>query len=264
VKSCRARLFLPLLLALSLGGCTFGVPMSGPGGGGNPADYGDVDRGILSKTGNPSSYVVFGKRYQVLDSAAGFTQRGMASWYGPDFHGKRTSSGETYDMHAMTAAHKTLPIPSRVRVTNLANGKSVIVKVNDRGPFARGRIIDLSYAAARKLDMIGPGTAEVKIEVVDRNGRRKKVRAVPLKEDGDNGSIYIQLGSFASEANARRLMKELLARREQPLQMKRVEADQGVFFRVQLGPLADVAEADSVRKRLQRKGYRQARIVIED
>ncbi len=249
---------------LVLGGCTFGVPIGGSGKAVNPADYGDADRGIKSKSGNPSSYVVFGQRYHVLDSAAGYSERGMASWYGPDFHGKRTSSGETYDMHAMTAAHKTLPIPTRVRVTNLANGKSVIVKVNDRGPFARGRIIDLSYAAAKKLDMIGPGTAEVKIEVIGRNGQRQKVRAVPLKtEETAEGDIYIQLGSFASESNARRLMDELLARRERPLQMKRVEAEQGVFYRVRLGPLADVAEADSVRKRLQRKGYQQARIVIE-
>jgi len=254
-----------VVLLLVLGGCTFGVPIGGSGKTVDPADYGDVDRGIKSKSGNPSSYVVFGQRYHVLDSAAGYSERGMASWYGPDFHGKRTSSGETYDMHAMTAAHKTLPIPTRVRVTNLSNGKSVIVKVNDRGPFARGRIIDLSYAAAKRLDMIGPGTAEVRIEVVDREGRRQKVRAVPLKTAQDEvGDIFIQLGSFASEANARRLMDELLARREQPLQLKRVEAGQGVFYRVRLGPLADVAEADSVRKRLRRKGYTQARIVIED
>ena len=249
---------------LTLGGCTFGVPIGGSGKAVDPADFGDVDRGIKSKTGNPPSYVVFGQRYHVLDSAAGYSERGIASWYGPDFHGKRTSSGETYDMHAMTAAHKTLPIPTRVRVTNLANGKSVIVKVNDRGPFARGRIIDLSYAAAKKLDMIGPGTAEVRVEVIDRNGQRQTVRAIPLKtEDTVEGEIYIQLGSFVSEANARRLMDELLSRRERPLQMKRVEAERGVFYRVRLGPLADAAEADSVRKRLMRKGYRQARIVVE-
>jgi len=261
--NCRGPLLA--LLALSLGGCTFGVPIGGSGKAVNPADFGDADRGIKSKSGNPPSYVVFGRRYHVLDSAAGYSERGMASWYGPDFHGKRTSSGETYDMHAMTAAHKTLPIPTRVRVTNLANGKSVIVKVNDRGPFARGRIIDLSYAAAKKLEMIGPGTAEVKIEVVDRNGKPARVRTAPLKNsDPEGGDIYIQLGSFVSEANARRLMDELLSRREQPLQVKRVQAAQGVFYRVQLGPLADVDEAGSVQKRLKRKGYTQARIVIEE
>ncbi len=264
MKARLLRLLLLVVSALPLGACTFGVPIGGAQGSGNPADYGDVDRGIRSKTGNPSSYVVYGKRYRVQDSAAGFSQRGMASWYGPDFHGKRTSSGETYNMHAMTAAHKTLPIPSRVRVTNLANGKSVIVKVNDRGPFARGRIIDLSYAAAKKLDMIGPGTAEVRIEVVDRNGKPQKVRALPFEDGGDDGSIYIQLGSFVSEINARKLMKELQSRRERPLQLKRVEAAQGLFYRVLLGPLVDVDEAESVRKRLQRKGYQQARIIIED
>ncbi len=116
-----------------------------------------------SATGNPDSYVVFGQRYFVLGSSEGFQEQGSASWYGDDFHGKRTSSGVPYDMHAMTAAHKHLPIPTHVRVENLENGREIVVEVNDRGPFVDGRIIDLSYAAASELGVVGPGTAQVRV-----------------------------------------------------------------------------------------------------
>jgi rare lipoprotein A len=119
-----------------------------------------------SKYGNPKSYHVLGKTYYVEDSAHGFRERGQASWYGHPFHGRRTSSGETYDMYLMTAAHKTIPIPSYMRVTNLDNGKSIVVRVNDRGPFHQGRVIDLSYAAAKKLGVHSQGTAPVEIAVV--------------------------------------------------------------------------------------------------
>lgn len=120
--------------------------------------------------GNPPFYRVAGRRYVVLASAQGFVERGMASWYGPDFHGNRTAIGEPYDMYAMTAAHKTLPIPCYARVTNLGNGKSVVVRINDRGPFVGNRIIDLSYTAALKLDMIRTGTALVQIETLAPSG----------------------------------------------------------------------------------------------
>jgi len=119
-----------------------------------------------SRYGNPDSYEVFGKRYYVLPTAEGYRERGGASWYGKKFHGRRTSSGEPYDMYAMTAAHKTLPLPSFVRVTHLGNGRSAIVRVNDRGPFHEGRIIDLSYAAAARLDMIEHGHAAVEVEAL--------------------------------------------------------------------------------------------------
>tara|TARA_A100001037_G_scaffold33384_1_gene26055 strand:- start:671 stop:1144 length:474 start_codon:yes stop_codon:yes gene_type:complete len=118
---------------------------------------------IKSRIGNPDSYVEFGERYKVLQSSNGFREKGLASWYGIDFHGRDTSSGEVYDMYEMTAAHKTLPLPTYVRVSNLDNGRSSIVKVNDRGPFIEGRIIDLSYAAAYRLGVTGPGTANVEI-----------------------------------------------------------------------------------------------------
>ena len=119
-----------------------------------------------SRYGNPKSYVVFDKRYYVMESNKGFVEKGIASWYGTKFHGRRTSSGETYDMYAMTAAHKNLPLPTYVEVTNLKNGKKIIVKVNDRGPFHENRIIDLSYTAATKLDIVKNGTGLVEIRAV--------------------------------------------------------------------------------------------------
>ncbi|GAB3678920.1 septal ring lytic transglycosylase RlpA family protein [Salinisphaera aquimarina] len=171
--------------ALLLAGCASGpsgggAARSGSGGGyyqnDGPPDDENIDLDAipdavprnepLSRYGNPSSYEALGKTYYVLPSAAGFTQSGRASWYGRQFHGRRTSSGEPYNMFKMTAAHKRLPIPSYVRVTNLDNGKHVIVRVNDRGPFHDGRIIDLSYAAARRLDVVATGSAPVRIETV--------------------------------------------------------------------------------------------------
>ena len=116
-----------------------------------------------SRTGNPESYVVFGKRYHVMGTSEGYRQHGIASWYGPKFHGKKTSSGSPFDMHAITAAHKSLPIPTYARVTNLENGRNIVVRINDRGPFVDDRVIDLSYAAADKLDMLEQGTAPVEV-----------------------------------------------------------------------------------------------------
>jgi len=130
-----------------------------------------------SAHGNPPYYDVFGQRYTVLSTSEGFVERGVASWYGPTFHGKSTSSGEPYDMYAMTAAHRTLPLPCYARITNLSNGRSVIVRINDRGPFASNRIIDLSYTAAAKLDMIRPGTAFVELRTISTLG--SPVPAVP-------------------------------------------------------------------------------------
>ncbi len=120
-----------------------------------------------SRNGNPPFYDVMGKRYFVLSSGVGYVERGVASWYGPGFHKVRTSTGEPYDMYAMTAAHKTLPLPAYVRVTNLQNGRSVVVRVNDRGPFVGNRIIDLSYTAASKLDMLRNGTAMVEVRTLE-------------------------------------------------------------------------------------------------
>lgn len=120
-----------------------------------------------SKYGNPKTYKVFGVQYKPLKSHIGYSEEGLASWYGKKFHGRLTSTREKYDMYKLTAAHKTLPIPCYVKVTNLKNGKSLIVRVNDRGPFKKGRIIDLSYAAAVKLDIVTEGTEKVHVEAID-------------------------------------------------------------------------------------------------
>ncbi len=256
------REYLLIAIVLSLSACSFGVPV------GQRAGEGFSGKALTkSKYGNPKSYVVLGQRYYVMDSAAGFRQRGVASWYGPDFHGKRTSSGEDYDMHAMTAAHKTLPIPVMVRVKNLENGKTTVVRVNDRGPFAKGRIIDLSFAAAKQLGVVGPGTANVEITALDASGKASvapAVRAVPLQPAAqEQEEIYIQLGAFSALDNARKLRDELAAKREKPVLIRRFEDSKGALYRVLLGPLLDVEEATSVQQRLQRKGYQQARLVIQ-
>ncbi len=160
-------IFVTLFLALSLMGC---ATTSQDNGLEQPS--GQIEKPAPRvesppKSKNPSSYVVKGKRYYVKSDAAGFVEKGTASWYGKRFHGRRTSSGEQYDMHAMTAAHKNLPIASMIEVTNLENGLSTLVRVNDRGPFHGNRVLDLSYAAASKLDMVAKGSAKVAIQVVD-------------------------------------------------------------------------------------------------
>ncbi len=256
------RLLIGSILFLFLSACTFGVPV-----GGQKADSAGAVPLKKSKYGNPSSYIVMGKRYYVMDSAAGFTQRGLASWYGSKFHGKRTSSGEIYNMHAMTAAHKTLPIPVYVKVKNLSNGKTAVVLVNDRGPFVDDRIIDLSFAAATKLGVVGPGTAKVEIVTLNASGKstRTTTRAIPLKSDQQRSArLFIQMGSFSSKDNALKLSNELKSKKESAIIINQVKTAQGIFFRVQVGPLLDLSEANSIQKRLKRKGYKNTRIIIED
>jgi rare lipoprotein A len=126
---------------------------------------------VKTRSGNPTSYEQDGEEYHVLETSEGYREIAMASWYGQAFQGRRTSSGEPYDMYRMTAAHKTLPLPTYVRVTNLGNGRSVVVRVNDRGPFIQGRIIDLSFVAAQRLDMVGTGTARVEVVALDPPAR---------------------------------------------------------------------------------------------
>lgn len=157
-----------VLLALIVGGCATGHRNTGYESRTTLTEPSYVPEYVQnlpkSRTGNMAHYTVFGKRYQVMDSAANFSEQGKASWYGTKFHGRKTSSSEIYDMYAMTAAHKHLPLPTYVRVTNLENDKSIIVKVNDRGPFVGERIIDLSLAAAQALDMVEQGTANVRVD----------------------------------------------------------------------------------------------------
>lgn len=217
-----------------------------------------------SRYGNPPSYVVAGQRYYVLDSAKGFVERGIASWYGQKFHGRRTSSGEDYDMYAMTAAHKSLPLPTFVRVTNLRNGRQVIVKVNDRGPFLRGRIIDLSYAAAAKLGMLGEGTAPVEIQVVTAGESPSASTMAAAAQPAVDVRYFLQVGAFSDAANAERLRQRLSARLGAPVQVETARLATGTFYRVRLGPLSSVREVDQLTTRLETLGVMNSHLVVEN
>jgi rare lipoprotein A len=195
-----------------------------------------------SKYGNPGSYEVFGERYYVRKSNDGFAQKGIASWYGSKFHGQRTSSGETYNMYAMTAAHKSLRIPAYVEVTNLDNGRKAVVKVNDRGPFHDGRIIDLSYAAAKKLGVSATGTARVSIRVVNSSNdsvasHHKSADSIDASYVHDGGRVYVQIAAFSTEQGAMKMIKDLREKNFSSVRVH-VESNQGkTIYRVRIGPV---------------------------
>ena len=213
--------------------------------------------------GQPKPYRVNGTWYQPMAQARGFEQQGTASWYGGEFHGRRTSSGEIYDMHSVTAAHKTLPLGTYVRVTNQRNGKSLDVRINDRGPFVSGRIIDLSYAAAKTLDVVGPGTAPVKIVALGalaQTGAGSKSGYVPV--DYYSGNFTFQVGAFAERSNAERLVSEL-DRRYQNAHMTAYFDGQRTFYRVRVGRSDNLGQASQYEQTLIRDGFPQTFIVAE-
>jgi len=196
----------------------------------------------LSQYGNPVKYKVKGKTYNVLRTARGYIQEGIASWYGSKFHKKRTSSGEPYDMYALTAAHKTLPLPTYVRVKNLENGREITVRVNDRGPFYSNRIIDLSYAAAKKLGMTIKGTARVQVEAIVSKEQKK----VP-----DEAQYYIQVAAYNMPDIAERLQNRLESLITHPVQV----AKKAKYFVVLVGPLLDTKVITAVKEDLKRHGF---------
>ena len=232
-----------------------------------------------SKYGNPRSYEVLGKTYVLLKTRRGYRDRGIASWYGTKFHGQRTSSGEPYDMFAMTAAHKTLPIPCYARVTNLENGNSIIVRINDRGPFHPNRIIDLSYVAAAKLDMLKKGTAKVEVEVIDPSAPAQKpqqmaVSSPPqpaedtLQEITENESkgtpsarnrLYLQVAAYAHKANAEKARAKLIMLLGENITIHPADS----IFKLWVGPLENVEDADRVSAKLVTQGYAQTQVVID-
>ena len=214
-----------------------------------------------SRYGNRSGYEVFGRRYHVLDSAKGFRERGVASWYGSKFHGRRTSSGETYDMYQMTAAHKHLPLPTYVEVTNLENGRRVVVKVNDRGPFHQNRVIDLSYVAAAKLGIVGRGTGLVEIRAIDPR-QPTLAGSAPTVLDHKPG-LFIQAGAFGNRDNAMRMKSRLRNQLDQPVRIATVSHNGQQLYRVQVGPLLSIDLADNVSLRLQNLGIENMRTIIE-
>ncbi|MEX0976227.1 MAG: septal ring lytic transglycosylase RlpA family protein [Woeseia sp.] len=220
-----------------------------------------------SRYGNGPVYEVFGHRYVVMDSSLGYRERGVASWYGQKFHGRPTSSQEPYDMHAMTAAHKTLPLPTYVRVRNLRNGKSVVVRVNDRGPFVDNRIIDLSYAAAQHLDMVQDGTSLVEVTALGYD----EAESVQLRankpdaprETAEDRRIFVQVGAFGDVVNARRRYATLRDSGIGPTFVHEDTARSPALYRVRIGPIAGVTEYDSIVARLRRLGISETHLVTE-
>ena len=249
-----------------------------------------------SRYGNPDSYVVDGKRYYTLRTATGFTERGIASWYGNPFHGQRTSSGEIYDMYRMTGAHKQLPLPTYVQVRNLDNGRTATLKVNDRGPFKDNRVIDLSYAAALKLGVVASGTAFVEIRALDERGLPSgattgervpgsaistpmpavvvpapPVRAIappaltyapPTPQPASvptpvPSGMYLQVGAYAQRRNAEKIFAQLARVVMTGVEIREIKSNNKVFYRVQIGPLSSTESADQVVSALEKLGITQ-------
>ena len=236
------------------------LPMPAPAG-----NYRDAEPRFepRSRLGNPPFYVVNGRRYVVLDAAHGFRERGIASWYGPDFHGKKTSNGEDYDMHGMTAAHKTLPLPSYVRITNLENGRSAIVRVNDRGPFVDNRVIDLSFAAASRLGVVQKGTAPVEVAVVEPGDAGVQVADPGPRPVMGKPRLYLQTGAFAQRENAERMRQRLLLAQLGPVDIRTEPAGDRPVHKVWVGPFADVTDLDVVSARLHGIGINDPRPTID-
>ena len=255
-----------------------------------------------SKYGNPKSYVVFGQRYYTLPSSKGYVEQGIASWYGTKFHGRRTSSGETYDMYAMTAAHKTLPLPTYARVTNKRNGRSIIVRINDRGPFHDNRIIDLSYAAATRLGIVTRGTGLVEVRAIDPRTSRVAQAAkaqstqankqlpkdvvdvatpassveiiepqtttsdtLPAAEQIENEvGIFVQIGAFRSKQNAYKLRNQYKAYQLGQIDVKADEFEGSPIYKVWIGPLSTVDQADNTVVKLNELGHKEYKLVFQE
>jgi rare lipoprotein A len=216
-----------------------------------------------ARYGNPESYKVFGKTYYVMSSSEGFLQKGIASWYGNKFHGERTSSGEDYDMYAMTAAHKTLPIPVYVEVTNHDNGRKTIVRVNDRGPFHEGRIIDLSYAAATKLGVAKSGTANVSIRVVTTKEDENRLRSQTIVESSvvDGDKLYVQVAAFNTEENALQHLGKLTGQGFRGVRLH-IESKNGVaVYRIRIGPLPSGHVAQQILAQLKQNDHKNIKII---
>lgn len=291
----KPSLMLPLLVvALIMGGCA-----SAPGTdhsarytlANDRAPSGNFDVSGLEnavpvyevprKAGNKSPYKVWGEQYHILDSNNGYVARGTASWYGEKFHGHKTSNGEIFNMYAMSAAHKSLRIPGYARVTNLDNGRSVIVRVNDRGPFHGDRLIDLSYAAAKKLGYQSRGIAKVEVAAITvRPDGSMSVANEPFSPSGSTAyaesrvkasgemavssrSLFVQLGSFSSRDPAEKLLKQVRTILENPIRVRAVETSSGRFHRVQVGPFTDENTARKTQSLLEARGFDQS-ILLTD
>jgi peptidoglycan lytic transglycosylase len=216
--------------------------------------------------GHPKPYKVGRIWYQPLPHAERFVQWGKASWYGTQFHGKKTANGEVYNMYAMTAAHKTLPFDTVVSVRNVENNREIEVRINDRGPFARSRIIDLSYAAAKELGIVGPGTAYVKIVALARSVQsdmsKNNTEPYPAK-DLYEGNFTVQIGAFGEIKNAERLRKEL-ARSYKHVYITSYLKGKDTFYRVKVGKYTSLAQANKAERTMIQNGYKDAFAIAED
>ena len=219
-----------------------------------PIDPADVHDAVprpdpILSVGNASPYTIDGVTYEILDKYEGYRVTGTASWYGAKFHGHETSNGEIYNLYLASAAHKTLPIPCYARVTNLGNGKSITVRVNDRGPFHSDRVIDLSYGAAVKLGYMEAGTAQVEVVVVEVVG-----------VDDRRGTLagdyrYLQLGAYSSETSALQLQDRLQELLAPPVFVSQVQSGENLLYRVRIGPMSGAGEIGSVQEQLRTAGY---------
>jgi len=257
---------LTLAILIGLAGCSTAPPRREP-----PPPPPPVPANVLdtpdavpraeprSARGNPAFYEVLGKRYTVLPTADGYLERGVASWYGPTFHGVSTSMGERYDMYGMTAAHKTLPLPCYARVTNLRNGRSVVVRINDRGPFVANRLIALSYTAAAKLDMLREGTTLVEVRTLTPGIPDTLTRTAETPPP----DLYVQAGAFADEGNAHRLLERLKAGGIANAFIASPLTSRSRLFRVRAGPVASTADFDQLVARLKALGVPDAKLAAD-
>ena len=219
----------------------------------------------LSRYGNPDSYVVFGKRYYTLKSSRNYTEEGVASWYGKKFHGRRTSSGEIYDMFAMTAAHRTLPLPTYVEVTSLENGSRAVVRVNDRGPFHDDRVLDLSYAAASKLGLAYKGTGRVRLRALEPGAvESDSYRASSEVLRGTRlAHLFVQVGAFSERLNAERVQQRVRVVADAAVGISTASKEGQDLFRVRIGPFGRIEDADRVVGQLTTLGLPGGHVVVE-
>lgn len=278
----KTRLFAAVA-CIATGGCATSLPPQPPSTPGS-------DRAIstpVSKSAKTAPYEVLGQRYYPITDASGYRERGVASWYGGKFHGRDTANGERYDMYQYTAAHKTLPLPTWVRVTNLRNGSEIIVRVNDRGPFVKNRLIDLSYAAALRIGMVDDGTTLVEVEAIDAPAAatsasvpkltdppRPDTPEIPASrpppdpaqetpEPAEPLRLFVQVGAFGSITNAQRLQTNLYNAGLTDVRLSSGYMQDIPVYRVQIGPLSDVLEYDVLMARLDSLGINDTHLVTE-
>jgi rare lipoprotein A len=281
----HVKLFCIIVASVFISACSTTGNKDQDSGPSKPVDWSQVKPVVPKKEpksayGNPETYEVYGVTYRTLKSSNRFKQKGVASWYGTKFHGRRTSSGEPYDMLQLTAAHKTLPIPCYVKVTNHDNGRQLVVRVNDRGPFVKSRIIDLSYAAAHKLGMAEKGTANVSIETIDfdangpdlQNGAKPVQKSaatektvLPINKDKNRDhKRFVQVGAYSNHKSAQKLAKVLDKEIDLPISVLPIKRQGKKLFRVRIGPIVSLAVAEALAKTLNITELGKPSIVYQD